>query len=46
VAKGAFCNGLQIPQILGNVGILDQSAQDYVLEVNTLLYIALKENLL
>jgi len=46
VAKGAFYNGLWIPQTLGNVGILGQSAQDYVLEINTLLPIALKENLL
>jgi hypothetical protein len=46
VAKGAIYIGLWIPQTLGNVGILGQSAQDYVLEINTLLYIALKENLL
>jgi hypothetical protein len=45
-ATGAIYIGLWILQTLGNVGILGQSAQDYVLEINTLIYIALKENLL
>jgi hypothetical protein len=44
--KGAIYIGLWIPQTLSNVGILGQSAQDYVLEINTLLCIALKENML